>query len=305
VRTVVPGDRVVLTFYTGCGACAMCLRGRPSLCRADDLGGGCPAEPPAYAESDILRYANLGSFAEYACVTERAVTKVGAAIAPQHRALLGCGVLTGFGAVVHTAKVSPGSTVLVFGAGGVGLTVVMTASLAGAAVIAVFDRDAARRDAALACGATHFFPYVSGDGALKNVLHHVLPGVPYVVKEAGFDFVFEATGNVDVQQIAHEMVHPGGSLVLVGVAPFVDEVKLRTFETVYQQRAILGTFYGASVPRADVALIARLITTGRMPIDRIPTHLRTLDDINTACEDVLKSKYTGRIVIMMAPPARL
>jgi S-(hydroxymethyl)glutathione dehydrogenase / alcohol dehydrogenase len=273
VSSVTPGDRVILSWWASCGACRMCASGRPWLCEESSSGEGVmPDGSTRLRRSDgtpVRSFLGVGSFAERTIVPAQAAVPIPAHVPAEVGALIGCGVTTGVGAVLQTAQVQAGASVVVVGCGGVGLAVVMGATLAGADPIMAIDVHEAKLDLARSVGATNA-ALADDDAAIAAVL------------PTGADFVFEAIGDPKVIEHAIDLTAPGGCTVLVGMPDERVTASFNPFQLSAEGRSIIGCIYGSSRPHVDFAKLARLHLAGRLPIDHLITHRSGLDGVNEA-----------------------
>lgn len=275
VRGVAPGDHVVLTTLGNCGACAACDAGQPTLCRASFGRRGRPftwAGRPAYS------FANTSVFCERTVVRAGQAVPVPADVPLSVACLVGCGVLTGIGAVLHRARVRPGATVVVIGVGGVGLNVVQGARLAGAARIVAADVNARKAELARSLGATDF---VDASAGLGPAVREVLP--------TGADYVFECVGQAGLIREAIDLLDWGGSCVLLGVPPAAAEASFRVAD-MYLDKAILGCRYGTSQPHRDIPAYLDLYRAGRLRLDELVTRRYPLTDLAGAVGDMQRGE---------------
>jgi S-(hydroxymethyl)glutathione dehydrogenase / alcohol dehydrogenase len=272
VTYVKPGDHVVTCLSVFCGCCPQCVTGRPNLCESVDV-----KLPPGKAQRLWLKgalvhqFANLSSFAEQMLVHENALVKIDPEIPLDRAALVGCGVLTGVGAVIHAAQVKPGSTVAVIGCGGVGLSVVSGAILAGAGRVIAIDRLDTKLALARELGATDTINAAETDpvGAIMDMTSG---GVPYA---------FEALGLKTTAEQAYAMLKPGGIATILGM--FKPGMKLELeASTFIKDRRIQGSSMGSNQFRVDIPNLLEFYMQGRLRLDRlISSHIR-LADVNEA-----------------------
>ncbi|MFF1908812.1 alcohol dehydrogenase catalytic domain-containing protein [Kitasatospora sp. NPDC058218] len=275
VTGVAVGDRVVLCWMAPCGRCAHCERGRGHLCVASlrrlgapgfRFGGGESAGGPVEASG----FYGTGTFAEEVVVDRDAVITVPADLPYELAALIGCGVTTGIGAAVHTARVEPGASVAVIGAGGVGVAAVQGARVCGAGRIAVVDPVVSRRERALAFGATEALAPEELKAAAK-----ALPG-------GGFDYVFEAVGRAATVRAGYDATRRGGAVVVIGAGAQDDLAQFTMGELFFNEKRLLPSLYGgAPVPRT-IALVVELWRAGRIDLAGMVTHRVGLADVNEA-----------------------
>jgi Zn-dependent alcohol dehydrogenase len=274
VTKVKPGDHVVLTTLASCGQCPACARGVPTQCRetfgkmrrAFTVGG-----EPAF------QFANAGVFAEECVVAESQAVAIDERVPFQVACLIGCAVVTGAGAVLNRARVQPGQTVLVLGAGGIGLAVVQAARLAGAARIVVVDANPAKRDAALSFGATDFLEAGDGTGTVAAVRELGLRN--------GVDHSFECVGHPALVRQAIDLLDWGGTCTLVGVAKLGTEASF-AISSLYNDKSVLGCRYGTSRPHHDIPLIVQLYLDGRFKLDEMVSRTYPLASIADAIDDL-------------------
>lgn len=291
VTTVSVGDRVVLSWLPTCGRCRRCLEGRLSLCEVatTEMAGTLPGGGIRLSRGDLTinHYSYLSTFARHAVVAERSCIVIPPDSDVEVAALVGCAVMTGIGAVVNRAKVTPGSSVAVFGAGGVGLSAIMGAKLAGAGTIIAVDPVEAKRALALSLGAT---VSLDGDDAdlLGELLHH---------SGGGLDYAFEAAGMTRLTEMAFSATRPGGMIVCIGIPPLSATVNLPGPELVRSEKVVTGSLYGSSRPPIDMPMILRMHADGRLPLERLVTRRYRLEDVNVAFEDMCKGEVARGILL--------
>ncbi|MBV9538608.1 MAG: Zn-dependent alcohol dehydrogenase [Acidisphaera sp.] len=272
VSYVRPGDHVVTCLSVFCGCCPQCVTGHPNLCESVDV-----KLPPGKAQrlwlnGDIVhQFSNLSSFAEQMLVHENALVKINPDVPLDRAALVGCGVLTGVGAVIHAAKVKPGSTVAVIGCGGVGLSVVSGAALVGAGRIIAVDTLDAKLELARQLGATDVVNASDGD-PVAAVLEMTSGGVPYA---------FEALGLKVTAEQAFAMLKPGGVATILGM--FKPGMKLELeASTFIKDRRIQGSSMGSNQFRVDIPNLLDFYMQGRLDLDRLITDRIKLPQLNDA-----------------------
>jgi S-(hydroxymethyl)glutathione dehydrogenase/alcohol dehydrogenase len=278
VTTVTEGDHVVLSWLPACGRCFYCVQGRPSLCEHAMEGmfeGTLPSGALRLSRngSPLYHYSFLSTFAERCIVPDECCVRIRADAPLDVAALVGCAVMTGIGAAINRAHVEAGSTVAVFGAGGVGLSVVLGAVLAGARDVVAVDPVPFKRELALELGATHAVDPNSDDPA--KALREVTQG-------RGADYAFDAAGYPGVVTQAYEATRRGGTVVCIGIPPVGTEAALPGPSLPRDEKIVTGSFYGSCRPHVDMALILDLFMEGRLPLDRLVTRTYPLDDINDA-----------------------
>ncbi|HEX8002785.1 MAG TPA: Zn-dependent alcohol dehydrogenase [Mycobacteriales bacterium] len=271
VTSVRPGDHVTLNWTPSCGTCFFCGKGEPHLCEraaADAL-----AAPYASAGGEALApVLGSGAFAEETLVLERAVVKIPESVPFEVAALVGCAVTTGFGAVVNTAKVRPGDSVVVIGCGGVGLSIVQGARHAGAETIVAVDLSEEKRALAKDLGATD-----TVDGA-----DDVEAAVRGLTRGRGADHTFEAIGRSATIRTAYRAARRGGTVVVVGAGRHDDPVSFSALELFFQARSIVGCVYGSADVARDFPRILGLYASGELDLDRLITARVPLEGVNDA-----------------------
>lgn len=281
VKSVKKGDHVIPLYIPECRECEYCLNPKTNLCQAirETQGRGVMPDGSSRFSLDgkkLHHYMGTSTFAQYTVLPEIAVAKIREDAPFDKVCYIGCGVTTGIGAVINTAKVEPGARVIVFGLGGIGLNVIQGARLAGAAMIVGVDLNPARRQLAERFGMTHFVnPEEAGDGLVKYLVS---------LTKGGADYSFECIGNVDVMRQALECCHKGwGVSCIIGVAAAGREISTRPFQLVTGRRWI-GSAFGGARGRTDVPKIVDWYMDGKIEIDPLITHTLKLDDINRGFE---------------------
>ena len=278
VTSVKPGDHVIPLYTPECRGCKTCLSQKSNLCTAIRGTQGQGVMPDGTSRfsingEKIHHYMGCSTFANYTVLPEIAVAKIREDAPFDKVCYIGCGVTTGIGAVINTAKVKPGDNVVVFGLGGIGLNVVQGARMAGADKIVGVDLNPGRRELAEKFGMTHFVNPKEVDDL-----------VPYLVNltDGGADYSFECIGNVDVMRQALECCHRGwGTSVIIGVAGSGQEIATRPFQLV-TGRTWKGTAFGGARGRTDVPKIVDWYMEGKINIDDLITHKLPLERINEA-----------------------
>jgi len=279
VTSVKPGDHVIPLYTPECRQCEYCTSGKTNLCQAIRVTQGQGVMPDGSSRfslgaEKLFHYMGTSTFANFTVLPEIAVAKIRQDAPFDKVCYIGCGVTTGLGAVINTAKVEPGSNVVVFGLGGIGLNVVQGARLVGCDRIVGVDTNPDKRALAEKFGMTHFVNPGEVEGDL----------VPYLVDltKGGADYSFECIGNVDVMRQALECCHKGwGESIIIGVAGAGREIATRPFQLV-TGRVWRGTAFGGAKGRTDVPRIVDWYMEGKINIDDLITHTMPLDDINDA-----------------------
>ncbi len=292
VTTVKPGDHVILSFVPECGKCWFCLRGMPNLCEVATAGivrGGLydGQSPFSRQGQRVNQMTQCGTFAEYTVVPEGGVIKIPDDIPLEDAALLGCGVTTGVGAVLNTARVEEGSSVAVIGTGGVGLNVIQGAVIAGAAKIIAVDLLDNKLEMAKQFGATDVVNASSQDpvGAVKQL-----------TEGRGADYAFEVIGLPATQEQAYRMARRGGMAVLVGVPKMTDMLQLQAFLPVFEEKTIKGCWYGSARTHLDMPKLLDLYKAGRLKLHELISKEFELDQINEAFSALEKGEVARGVV---------
>lgn len=265
-----PGDHVVTCLSVFCGHCEYCTTGHLSLCSTTDV-----KMPPGVARrlrwkgQHLNQYLNLSSFAEQMLVHENAVVKIRPDMPLDLAALLGCGVLTGYGSVAHTAKVEPGSTVAVFGCGGIGLSTINAAHLAGAGRIIAIDKDPKKLDTARLFGATDGI-----DGGAPDLVKRIVE-----LSGGGVHFSFECIGLKQTAEAAFAALRPRGIATIAGMIPFGTKIELHGFDFLSERR-IQGTMMGSNHFRLDIPRLIEFYLQGRLKLDAMISDRLPLERIN-------------------------
>jgi S-(hydroxymethyl)glutathione dehydrogenase/alcohol dehydrogenase len=277
VTSLKKGDHVIPLYTPECRQCEYCLSGKTNLCQAIRTTQGQGVMPDGSSRfslggKKIFHYMGTSTFANCTVVPEIALAKIREDAPFDKVCYIGCGVTTGIGAVINTAKVEPGANVVVFGLGGIGLNVIQGARLAGANMIVGVDLNPARKSLAEKFGMTHF---VNPKEAGSDLVAHLVN-----LTKGGADYSFECIGNVDVMRQALECCHKGwGVSVIIGVAGAGQEIKTRPFQLV-TGRVWKGTAFGGAKGRRDVPKIVDWYMDGKINIDDLITHKLALADIN-------------------------
>jgi S-(hydroxymethyl)glutathione dehydrogenase/alcohol dehydrogenase len=293
VRSLSVGQPVALSWLVPCGVCRACQAGRPWACPdSPSFRHRLPDGATVLADRDgqpILSYCGIGTMAGLTVVPVAAAIALPDGVDPAVAALIGCCVTTGVGAVLKTASVPAGASVAVIGLGGVGLSCVMGAALAGAGPIVAIDRVASKLDVARAIGATDGLLASSDRAATIEALRELTGGGP--------EFVFEAIGRVQTVELAIEALPLGGTAVLVGMTPVEARASFAVYPLVDGSRRILGSNYGFAEPAIDFARYAELHLAGRLPIDRLIDRRIALDDIEAAFDRLRAGDGLRQVVV--------
>jgi S-(hydroxymethyl)glutathione dehydrogenase/alcohol dehydrogenase len=287
VTYVKPGDHVITCLSAFCGHCEYCLTGHMSLCQEPELQRA-PGQPTRLAKGGegIWQFLNLSSFAEYMLVHEHAIAKIRPDMPLDRAALIGCGVTTGVGAVIHTAKVEPGSTVAVIGCGGVGLSAINGAAIAGAARIIAVDTLPSKLELARKFGATD----------VVNAKEVDPVGTVVELSGGGVHYSFEAIGLKVTAEQSFKMLRRGGTATIIGMIPVGTNIELHGPEFL-MERKIQGSNMGSNRFRVDMPRFVEFYLQGRLHLDDLISRRIRLEDVNDGM-DALKTGEVARSVIM-------
>jgi S-(hydroxymethyl)glutathione dehydrogenase / alcohol dehydrogenase len=293
VKSLKPGDHVIPLYVPECRECEYCLNPKTNLCQSIRITQGQGLMPDgssrfSYQGDRILHYMGTSTFANYTVVPEIALAKIRSDAPFDKVCYIGCGVTTGVGAVINTAKVEPGSNVVVFGLGGIGLNVIQGAKLVGANMIIGVDINPARQAIATKLGMTHF---VNPQELDQDLVAHLVE-----LTKGGADYSFECIGNVNVMRQALECCHKGwGVSVIIGVAAAGQEISTRPFQLV-TGRVWKGTAFGGAKSRRDVPKMVDWYMEGKLNIDDLITNVMPIERINEAF-DIMKQGEGIRTVV--------
>jgi S-(hydroxymethyl)glutathione dehydrogenase/alcohol dehydrogenase len=281
-----PGDHVISCLSVFCGHCEYCLTGHMSICQTPEV-----KMPPGKAKrlrwkgEHLNQFINLSSFAEQMLVHEHALVKITPDMPMELAALIGCGVITGYGAIVHTAKIEPGSVVAVVGCGGIGLAAVNGAKIAGASRIIAVDKDPGKLELAKTFGATD--GVLATDEAAKEIIELTKGGVHYS---------FECIGLKQTAEMCFAMLRPGGTATIIGMIPFGTKIELHGADFL-RERRIQGSAMGSNRFRIDMPRLIEFYQQGRMPLQHLVSGRLKLDQINEGFA-AMKAGGIARNVIM-------
>lgn len=287
VHYVKPGDHVITCLSVFCGHCEFCLTGHLSLCQEPETRRAPDQEPRiSHAGAPLQQFANLGSFAEMMLVHEHAVAKIRDDMPLDRAALIGCGVTTGVGAVIHTAKVEPGATVAVIGCGGVGLSCINGAAIAGASRVIAVDMVASKLDLARKFGATDVVNAAEMD-AINEV--KALTG-------GGVHYSFEAIGLKATAEQAFGMLRNGGTATIIGMIPPGDMISLHGPEFLFEKK-IQGSMMGSNRFRVDMPRFVDLYLQGKLHLDDLVSSRIRLEDVNDAMAQLETGEIARNVIV--------
>jgi NDMA-dependent alcohol dehydrogenase len=286
------GDHVVSSFVSVCGHCPYCQRGRYSLC--DQASRTVATLPDGTVRtrdgngSSLNVFCGCGVMSEYATLHVDSVVKIDPTVPLDRAALVGCSVMTGFGAVTNTAKVEPGSVVVVFGAGGVGLNVIQAAALAGAARIVVVDISAAKLAFARQFGATDLVNSREQPELVKSIKK---------LTAGGAHFSFECVGRGETISQAYGVLRKAGIAVVVGVAAPKDTATISPMSLTLEERTLTGSYFGSANPRQDFGRVLDLYKSKQLLLDELITRTYSIDEAPQAFADLTAGRNARGIIV--------
>ncbi len=294
VDDLAAGDHVVISWIPMCGQCRYCVEGRPALCDvAAQATLTLPDGTSRYKDAQgnpLHHMAGVGVMAEYSTVHRDNVIRIDPDVPLDKAALVGCAVMTGVGAALNTAKVKAGSSVAVFGAGGIGLNVIQGAALAGAERIIAVDLADKKLEYAQVFGATHTVnPENDGDAVAK---------IKELTGGEGADYAFECIGIPATVSQSYEAIRKGGTAVIVGVSKATDTVTLGTFLMPFQEKVLTGSMYGSARPRTDFPRLLNLYKANRLKLDELVTATYGIEDINRAFDDMQQGVNARGVIVL-------
>jgi len=293
VSQLKPGDHVIPLYTPECGSCAFCTSGKTNLCQAIRATQGQGLMPDGTSRfsrngKQLFHYMGTSTFSEYTVLPEIALAKINPQAPLDKVCLLGCGVTTGIGAVLNTAKAEPGSTIAVFGLGGIGLSVIQGATMAKASRIIAIDINPDKYEMAKALGATDCVNPGEFDAPIQDVIVDMTDG--------GVDYSFECIGNVDLMRSALECCHKGwGESVIIGVAGAGQEISTRPFQLV-TGRVWRGTAFGGVKGRSELPGLVDKYLEGEIKVDEMVTHTLPLEEINRAFDLMHEGKSIRSVI---------
>lgn len=286
------GDAVVSSFVSMCGKCRYCQTGRPQLC--DQAAKAAYTLPDGTVRTKDLQgkplnvFSGCGVMAEFATLHTDNVVKIDQDIPLDRAALVSCGVMTGVGAVVNTARVAPGSIAVVFGCGGVGLNAIQGCAIAGAAMIVAVDTSEAKLEMARQFGATHVLNAKAEENVVK-ALRKLTGG--------GADYAFECVGYGEIAAQAYGCLRKGGMAVVVGVASQKDNTTVRTASLTFEEKTLTGSYFGSARPREDFPRLLALYRAKRLKLDELITRTYRIEEAPQAFADLASGKNARGIIV--------
>lgn len=282
VDRVAVGDRVIASFVPSCGNCFHCRLDESHLCEASSRS----RETPRFRRSDgstAIAFTGLGTFAEAMVVDQASVVPIRTELPDDQVALLGCGVTTGVGAALNTARVVPGSSVAVIGCGGVGQSVLQGARIAGAATIIAIDPVEMKRETGTRLGATHAVDPSDGDP---------VEAVRALTSGRGVDYAFEVIGHPTTIRQAYDMARRGGTAVVVGMSRHDAEVSFPAFTLFHQAKTLVGSHYGTAQVRRDFQRLVDLAESGQLDLGAMVSKRIAIDEV----EDAFRAMEAGEVI---------
>ncbi len=284
------GDHVVLSFVPFCGECDDCHNHRPNMCTAGAAANGKMLDGTTRVhrgdeDLDVMTY--LGCMAEYVVCSSICAVKIDKSIPLDKAALVGCGVMTGVGAAINTAKVEPGSSVAVFGCGGIGLSIIQGARLAGAGQIIAIDLSDNKLEMASSFGATHVI-----NGSTEDAVAMV-----HALTNGGADYAFEAIGVPAAMEQTYNAIRRKGTAVIVGVGKLTDSMALNALLVSISGKVLMGSMYGDGNPPVDFPKLLSLYQSGKLNLDDMVSTTYAIDDVHSAFED-MQNNVNARGVIV-------
>lgn len=283
VRDLKAGDKAIITFVPACKHCTPCLRGQSYLC--EDARPMIATPHFMIAGKPVHGFTGCGTFSEEIIVPASAVVKVDDDIPLDIVSLIGCGVTTGTGAAINSAKVTPGSSVVVFGCGGVGISAIQGARIAGAAEILAVDMVDAKLNMAKQFGATH----VCTPDHLQDMNQQITAG-------EGFDFAIECIGNPVTIRGVYDSVRRGGVATIVGVGRMEEKVEFSAFELFYGNKLLQGSMYGGANVRTFIPQLLRLWKQGKLDLESMVSQRMLLDDVNDAFRALIEGEVIRTVL---------
>ncbi len=292
VVEVAVGDHVILSWAPNCRRCFYCAQGRPALCELMARTAANSLMPDGttrlrLGDQTVYQFGGVASFGEYAVVPESGAIPIRKDMPLDGAALLGCGVATGVGAVINTARVEAGSSVLVIGCGGVGLSAIQGAVLSSAYPLIAVDLLDSKLDQALALGATH---------TLNPSRDDVAAEIRELTNGRGVDYAFEAIGLTRTIEQAYESIRPGGTAVVVGQVPEGHRISIDPFVMSDREKTLKGSNYGSCRPSIDFPKFVDLYLAGKLKLDELISRSIRLDEVNEAFDAMIRGEVVRSVI---------
>jgi alcohol dehydrogenase len=292
VTDLAVGDHVVFAFVPSCGHCLPCMTARPALCEPGAaansagtlLGGGLRWRDGQ--DHPVHHHLGVSAFADHAVVSRQSLVRIDRTVAPEVAALFGCAVMTGVGAIANTARLRLGETVLITGLGGIGFAALLGALAAGASRVVVADVSEQKLAQARDLGA-HVMVNTHAATAVEAVQD---------ATQGGADIGLECAGVVSALEFTYRATRRGGRTVTVGLPHPDQRLALAPVQLVAEERSLMGSYLGSSVPARDIPAYIALYQTGRLPVDRLLTHVLSLDEINTGFERMASGDAIRQVI---------
>ncbi len=289
VNSLAVGDHVVMTTSGYCGRCYWCIEGQFSQCANMPLRSGGTGAPPFHlGDVDLSPYASVGCLTEYTVVGERSAVRIDPEVPLDSAALLGCGVYTGVGSAINTAKVRPGTSCAVWGAGGIGLSAIQGCRISGASKIVAIDTNPRKLALAQTVGATDVI-----DASSQDPVQEVFG----LTEGRGADYTFEAIGNPQAMEQAHMGVRNGGTCTIVGVGGFTDTFSLPAAAFALSEKTLKGSFIGGGASNRDFPRMLNWYKEGKLKLDELVTTRYPLDDAQKAFDDMVAGKNARGVIV--------
>lgn len=295
VAEFAPGDHVVFSWVPVCGRCHYCVSGRGALCEPGGAaniagtllnGGRRFTDSRSKPAQECSHHLGVSAFSQFTVAVKESLVKIDSDLPFEVAALFGCAVMTGVGAVLNTARVQSGSSVAVFGMGGVGLSAVMGASAAGAFPIIAVDRVKEKLELARALGATH----------TVNAAEDETVAAIREIGRGGADYAFESVGNAAVLIQAYESTRRGGTTITIGLPAPNQMFTVPALGIVAEERTIKGSYMGSCVPRRDIPRFISMYRAGLLPVDKLHTHTLPLEEINSGFDRLAQAQAVRQII---------
>ena len=292
VTNVEVGQNVLLNWFPYCKRCPQCMVGNTNHCKTymKMLGQGKMLDGTSRltdsAGKPVLQLSGLACWATHVVVPDIICTKMPKEMPPEISSLIGCAVTTGVGAVLNQASVHEGSSVVVYGAGGVGLSIIMGCVLAGAEKIIAVDRSDVKEAIARSVGATDFIK--AGSDTVETIKE--------ITNGLGADYAFDAVGNIEIAEMLLPSLRERGLAVLVGVPPTDSKIQVDATDVFRQEKRLTGTIYGSADTAIDFEKFAEMYLSGKLPIDKLISKYYKIDEINQACEEMLQGDIARGVV---------